>query len=102
LIALSSKPWICYVHAGKYLNTPLSYDTLDYTSYFSSEMCPEGIVSSSENNLRFLIPKNYGEIFNQKVIPTRYTPRKILVNKEYKKLIILESDHRSYPNEEKQ
>lgn len=101
LIALSSKPWICYIHAGKYLNTPLTYDTLDYTSYFSADICQEGIISSSDKTLRFLIPKNYGEIFNQKVIPTRYTPRKILINKDNKNLIILESDHRSYPYEEK-
>lgn len=42
-----------------------------------------------------------GEMFNQQVIPLRYTPKKMVVNPLNNHLIIVESSHRSYNEKEK-
>ena len=39
LIALSSRPWICYNYNGKYFNLPISYEMLDLTAIFHTEQC---------------------------------------------------------------
>ena len=45
--------------------TPLSYETLEYGSGFSSEQCPEGFVCVAANTLRILTIQRLGEVFNQ-------------------------------------
>eukprot|EP00971_Amphidinium_carterae_P177994 3529944-Amphidinium_carterae.1 len=47
MLALSTKPWLCYNFQGKYHCTPMSYDQLEYASSFASEQCPEGFVAIS-------------------------------------------------------
>eukprot|EP00343_Euplotes_focardii_P010237 CAMPEP_0205827222 /NCGR_PEP_ID=MMETSP0206-20130828/31278_1 /ASSEMBLY_ACC=CAM_ASM_000279 /TAXON_ID=36767 /ORGANISM="Euplotes focardii, Strain TN1" /LENGTH=178 /DNA_ID=CAMNT_0053127915 /DNA_START=137 /DNA_END=669 /DNA_ORIENTATION=+ len=78
--------------------TPLSYDLLEYCSSFASEQCPEGIVCISGNTLRIVILEKLGELFNQTVLPLRYTPRKLISNPMNKHLIVIESDHNAYPH----
>lgn len=39
VLALSSKPFLCYSHMGKHRVTPLSYDQLDQACAFSSTQC---------------------------------------------------------------
>jgi splicing factor 3B subunit 3 len=97
MIALSSRSWICYTYMSKYEATPLSHEAFDYACSFSSKQCPEGIVGICGNSLRIVSPERLGELFNQNIIPLRYTPRKMLVNEQTKQLIILEADNGMLP-----
>lgn len=72
MIALSSRPWLGYSDMGRYKITPLSYDSLDHCSGFSSEQCPEGFCAVTNGTLRILSLERLGEAFNQKV---QYAPR---------------------------
>ena len=54
IIALSSRTWLIYSHQSKLLQCPLSYINLEYVCYFSSEQCPEGMVSIARRTLRFV------------------------------------------------
>ena len=75
---------------------PLSYESIDYASPFCSQECLEGIVGISNNTLRIFIPEKLGEVFNQTIVPLRYSPRKMIVNQENKNLIIIETSHREF------
>jgi splicing factor 3B subunit 3 len=45
VLALSSRPWLAYSFQGQMRVTPLSYDSLDFASMFSSEqVCVSGSV----------------------------------------------------------
>lgn len=46
---------------------------------------------------RIISPERLGEIFHQEMIPLRYTPRKMLFHPTTGNLIIIESDHNTYP-----
>lgn len=50
---MSSRSWLSYSYQSRFHLTPLSYETLEFASGFSSEQCPEGIVAISANTLRF-------------------------------------------------
>ena len=41
---------------------PLSYETMDYASSFSSTECQEGIVGISSHTLRIITPERLGEV----------------------------------------
>lgn len=73
--------------------TPLSYIPLESATPFTSEQCPEGIVSVSQNTLRVLVIEQYGGLFNQKYMPLKYTPRKMIVHQESNRIVLIESDH---------
>lgn len=62
VLALSSRGWLAYTHAGRQQLVPLSYGTLDYASFFSSEQCPEGIVAVSGNSLRIIAIERLGAV----------------------------------------
>lgn len=96
VLALSTRTWLSYTYQGRYSMAPLSYEVLEYSSAFSSEQCPEGFVAISGNTLRIVTLERLGELFNQTVVPLRYTPRKLLVHEETNNLVIIESDHNSY------
>jgi len=102
VIALSSRTWLIYTHQSKLLQAPLSYINLEYVSYFSSEQCPEGMVSIARRTLRIFTVERYGDIFNQKVIQLRYTPREMLVHPTSKHLVIVETDNCAYPHSQKE
>ncbi|KAG0434967.1 hypothetical protein HPB47_018757 [Ixodes persulcatus] len=51
-LAMSSRSWLSYYYQNRFHLTPLSYETLEFASGFSSEQCPEGIVAISTNTLR--------------------------------------------------
>lgn len=102
ITALSSRSWLSYVHQGRHEMTPLSYDALEYCSSFSSEQCPEGMVAVTGSTLRVFTVERLGQLFNQTVVPLRYTPRKLEINPGNNHLIILESDQNSYSEKNKQ
>lgn len=96
LLALSSRSWLCYYHQNRFHLTPLSYESLEYASGFSSEQCPEGIVAISSNTLRILALENLGNVFNQRSFELEYTPRKFAIHPETGFIVLIESDHNSY------
>jgi len=76
--------------------TPLSYESLEYASGFSSEQCPEGVVAISTNTLRILALEKLGAVFNQMAFPLEYTPKRLSIHPETGHLIIIETDHNAY------
>ena len=102
ILALSTRAWLLYNYQGRYIQAPLSYETLEYASNFISEVCPEGIVAIASNTLRIITVDNLGAMFNQTIHPLRYTPRKLcqLPNTNY--LAIIETDHNEYNEIEKE
>jgi len=63
LVAMTNKPWLCYMHMEKMQITPLSYELLEEASSFSSQKCPEGIVAIAGNTLRIITVERLGEQF---------------------------------------
>jgi splicing factor 3B subunit 3 len=98
VLALSSRPWVAYTHAGRFHMTPLSYVQLDYGAQFTSEICPEGIVAISTNTLRIITLDKLGEMFNQIETPLRYTPRRFVIHPLTYLMVIIETDHNAYPS----
>ncbi|CAG9763976.1 unnamed protein product [Ceutorhynchus assimilis] len=96
VLAMSSRSWLSYYYQSRFYLTPLSYESLEYASGFSSEQCPEGIVAISTNKLRILALEKLGAVFNQVSFPLEYTPRKFNIHPETKNLIILETEHNAY------
>ncbi|KAL9654254.1 hypothetical protein ABK040_010286 [Willaertia magna] len=101
ILALSSKPWLGFSNQGKIEMIPLSYPTLHYASNFSSEQCPEGLVAITSGDLRILSIEGIGDIFNQQVIPLKHTPRKFVIHEETAKMIVIETDHNTVTESEK-
>lgn len=102
VLALSSRPWVAYTHAGRFHMTPLSYVQLDYGAQFTSDLCPEGIVAISSATLRIITLDKLGEMFNQIETPLRYTPRRFVLHPLTNLLIIIETDHNAYPEAERE
>ncbi|CAG9837474.1 unnamed protein product [Diabrotica balteata] len=101
VLAMSSRSWLSYYYQNRFYLTPLSYESLEYASGFSSEQCPEGIVAISTNTLRILALEKLGAVFNQVSFPLEYTPRKFLIHPESSNLMILETEHNAYTEETK-
>eukprot|EP00301_Raphidiophrys_heterophryoidea_P027109 c9493_g1_i1.p1 GENE.c9493_g1_i1~~c9493_g1_i1.p1 ORF type:complete len:1229 (+),score=405.94 c9493_g1_i1:73-3759(+) len=98
VLALSSRPWLCYAFQRRFHMTPLSYQQLEHASPFASQQCLDGMVAISQNFLRIFMVEKLGDSFNQLVVPLSHTPRKSLVHPDYKTLLVLESDHRALPS----
>jgi len=101
VLALSSRPWAAYCHQFALLTSPLAYQALEYGSSFASEHCPEGVVAIAGNTLRILSLDKLGDAFNAESIPLRYTPRKLATHSVSGHLVIIETDHNAYNEEEK-
>lgn len=101
VLAMSSRSWLSFYYQSRFYLTPLSYESLEYASGFSSEQCPEGIVAISTNTLRILALEKLGAVFNQISFPLEYTPRKFVVHPETNNLIIIETEHNAYTEETK-
>lgn len=101
VLAMSSRSWLSYSYQNRFHLTPLSYESLEYASGFSSEQCPEGIVAISTNTLRILALEKLGAVFNQVSFPVEYTPRKFVVHPESSQLILIETEHNAYTEETK-
>lgn len=96
MLALSSRPWLCYNSQGRIFMQPLSYDALEYAASFNSQDCFGGIVGISGNSLRIIMPDRFGEVFNQSSVGLSYSPRRMAVHEQSKNLVIIESDNRAY------
>ncbi|GAV77061.1 CPSF_A domain-containing protein/MMS1_N domain-containing protein [Cephalotus follicularis] len=102
MICLSSRPWLGYIYQGRFLLTPLSYESLEFAAAFSSDQCAEGLVSVAGYALRIFTIERLGETFNQNTIPLRYTPRKFVIHPKRKLLVIIESDQGAFHAEERE
>lgn len=94
VLALSTRAWLLYNYQGRYMQAPLSYETLEYASNFASEPCPEGIVAIAGNTLRIISVNNLGTMFNQTSHSLRYTPRKMI--RHNNTIIIIETDQNEF------
>lgn len=101
VLAMSSRTWLSYYYQNRFHLTPLSYESLEFASGFSSEQCPEGIVAISTNTLRILALEKLGAVFNQITYPLEYTPRRFVIHNDSGRLIIAETDHNAYTEETK-
>lgn len=96
VLAMSSRTWLSYNFQNRFHLTPLSYESLDYASGFSSEQCAEGIVAISTNTLRILALEKLGAVFNQISFPLEYTPKRFAVHYDTCRLIVGETDHNAF------
>ncbi|RZF39376.1 hypothetical protein LSTR_LSTR000897 [Laodelphax striatellus] len=101
VLAMSSRSWLSYNYQNRFHLTPLSYESLEYASGFSSEQCPEGVVAISTNTLRILALEKLGAVFNQIAFPLEYTPRKFVVHDDSSHLLLIETEHNAYTEETK-
>lgn len=101
VLAMSSRTWLSYYYQNRFHLTPLSYESLEFASGFSSEQCPEGVVAISTNTLRILALEKLGAVFNQITFPLEYTPRRFVIHNDSGRLIIAETDHNAYTEETK-
>ncbi|KAK0426014.1 hypothetical protein QR680_009503 [Steinernema hermaphroditum] len=101
ILALSSRPWLLYLHQNRFHLTPLSYTALEYAASFSSEQCAEGVVAIAENTLRILVLEKLGAVFNEVEYPLSKTPRRFIVHKPSGNLIITENDHAAFTDRAK-
>ncbi|XP_033214753.1 splicing factor 3B subunit 3-like [Belonocnema kinseyi] len=101
VLAMSSRSWLSYYYQNRFHLTPLSYESLEFASGFSSEQCPEGIVAISTNTLRILALEKLGAVFNQVSFPLEYTPRKFVIHNDSAHLLVLETEHNAYTEETK-
>lgn len=63
---------------GRYFQTPLSYEPLEYASSFSSEDISEAIVAVTGSSMRIITIQNFGQMFNQSEYPLSFTPRQMV------------------------
>lgn len=96
VLAMSSRTWLSYYYQNRFHLTPLSYETLEHASGFSSEQCFEGIVAISTNTLRILALEKLGTVFNQISFPLEYTPKRLVVHNDSSRIIVSETDHNAY------
>lgn len=101
VLAMSSRSWLSYYYQNRFHLTPLSYETLEYASGFSSEQCSEGIVAISTNTLRILALEKLGAVFNQVSFGLEYTPRTFVIHPDTGRMIIAETDHNAYTEDTK-
>jgi len=93
VLALSSRSWLSYDYLNRHHLVPLSYEMLEHGSNFSSDQCNEGLVCIASNTLRILTTDRLGELFNQQIIPVRYTPRKWAIHPQTNYMITIETDN---------
>lgn len=101
MMAMSSRSWLTYNYLNRYQQTPLSYDRLEAVSDISIESNPHGLVAVVGHELRFISIENLGELFNQTVIPLKYTPKRFAVFKNGQQVVVIETDINEYAESER-
>lgn len=102
ILALSSKPWLCYCAGNTMMLSPLVSDSIEFAANFSSSMCSEGIVCLHGSDLRIIRVNDINQPFASTSISLSYTPRQMAFYPEAGKIIIVETDHNAYSEIEKQ
>ncbi|KAJ9100377.1 pre-mRNA-splicing factor rse1 [Naganishia adeliensis] len=96
ILALSSRSWLNYTYQDRLEFAPLIYDSLEYASSFSAEMCPDGLIGVTGNTLRIFTVPRLGTKLKQDVLPLSYTPRKMVSHPTLPYFYVIESDNRTY------
>ena len=97
MLALSTRPWLGYSDQGAYSIVPMSYGSLSHAAAFSSPICEEGFIAVSQNVLKILSIDRLGQVFNEKSVGLRCTPRALAIHPETKALVVVESDAMTQP-----
>jgi len=97
MLALSTRPWLGYSDQGAYSVVPMSCGSLSHAAPFSSPMCEEGFIAVSKNVLKILSIDRLGQVFNERSIALRCTPRAMAVHPETGSLVVVESDAMTQP-----
>lgn len=92
MLALSTRPWLGYSDQGAYSVVPMSFGALSQAAPFSSPMCEEGFIAVARNVLKILSIDRIGQVFNERCLPLRCTPRAMAVHPERGSLVVVESD----------
>jgi splicing factor 3B subunit 3 len=101
VLAVSSKPWLAYTYMSKYNIAPLNTEPIGYASSIHTESLNHCMVSIYNGVLRIFSVDKLSEIFTQKIIPLRYTPRKILIHPENNNIITIEAEQYSIDKKQK-
>lgn len=98
VLAFSSRTWLTYrQHNGRVQATPvLAPDAYTYGALASVED-KGGLVCADGNHIKFFRISDLDSQFQTKVLPLRYTPRRMAVCPEIKRLFIVETDQRAVP-----
>ena len=103
VLVLSTRTWLCYSIKNRFHMTPVGQDTFEHAANFASEPCPEGLVTIQSNRVRILALERIGDsVFNQNVTRLKCTPRKFIKHPTHNYLILLETDHRTHTNQDKE
>lgn len=92
ILVLTSRPWISYNYEGKVKLVPISYENMEHGCEFSSSQCPQGIIATSGKFLKIITIDKIDKVYNQGIVPLRYTPRRIAANLAASNFVIIESD----------
>ena len=101
IMVLSSRSWLAYFHHDTYCMSPLTVPSLEHVASMSVDACPEALVALSEKDLVVYAFEELGVTFNQQITDLNATPRGFATHPFLNTLIVIESDHRSYTEEEK-
>uniref|UniRef100_A0A7S0PY64 DNA damage-binding protein 1 n=1 Tax=Coccolithus braarudii TaxID=221442 RepID=A0A7S0PY64_9EUKA len=101
VLVLSSRSWVVFCLHNTLHVAPLTYQQLEHGCSFASEHCPEGLVAIASTTLRILALEKLGDTFNSDSMPLRYTPRHLVRHSVSGNIVLIESDHNAYSEEEK-
>lgn len=102
VLALSSRPWLGYVHNSSMQLTPLlGYEALEYADSFSSEECPEGVVAIKDASLVIFTLDKLDEKLKAESHRLDYTPRKFAKHPTEPYVYIVEADHHTLSSNHK-
>lgn len=93
ILALSSRPWLAYIHNKTMQLNPLQYEAVETAASFSSDKCPEGIVATHGPTLRVFTVERLDQKLRSDIHPLDYTPRKFIKHPSETLFYMLESDH---------
>ena len=102
VMVLSSRSWLAYFHQNRYHLSPFSSPPFVHATPLSTASCAEGIAAVSGSSLAVYSLESLGTTFNQQATDLKATPRGFAKHSYLPHLCVIESDHRSYTDEEKQ
>eukprot|EP00754_Rhynchopus_humris_P036374 Rhum_TRINITY_DN18509_c0_g1::Rhum_TRINITY_DN18509_c0_g1_i1::g.167541::m.167541/K12830/SF3B3, SAP130, RSE1; splicing factor 3B subunit 3 len=102
VMVLSSRSWLAYFYQNRYHLSPFSSPPFAHATPLSTASCAEGIAAVSGSSLAVYSLESLGTTFNQQATDLKATPRGFAKHSYLPHLCTIESDHRSYTDEEKQ
>jgi splicing factor 3B subunit 3 len=96
VLGISSRSWLMYSDQQQLKCQPLSYPTLENADGFITAGADSAVgISKSRFHIFQVTP---GDMFNQRVIPLRYTPRQsAFLPAAHHHMVVIEADHNAVP-----